>query len=113
MGLYFYVIRTTENRNIECYAEVSNCDGYDLVCRDGSFGKGNKSSGYLKIPDGSCEIIVLRPIDNKCRYGSLFSNGSYYEEVNLLTSQEREIHAFLLNKQMFVDLANVEKNPTI
>jgi hypothetical protein len=70
-------------------------------------------NGLLKIPDGSCEILVLRPIDNKCRQGSLFGQGSLYEEVNLLTSKESQIHQYLLRKQMFVDLANVEKNPEI
>lgn len=113
LGLYFYVLRTSGRSNIQCYAEISTCEGYDIICREGSIGRGSKKNGLLKIPDGSCEILVLRPIDNKCRQGSLFGQGVHYDEVNLLTSAEDEVHNFLLRKQMFVDLANVEKTPNV
>lgn len=113
LGLHFYVLRTLEDENIECYSDISLCDGYDIICRDGSFGKDFSKEGLLKVPYGSCEIMILKPIANKCRQASLLSKGSIYDEVNLLTSKESEVHNYLLNKQMFVDLANVELNPNI
>jgi hypothetical protein len=40
MGLYFYVLRTSESVNIRCMAEISVSEGYDIICRDGSIGRG-------------------------------------------------------------------------
>ena len=70
-------------------------------------------SGLIKIPSGSCEILVLRPIDNSCRQGSQFDNGVYYDEDNSLTLNEDSVHQYLLRKQMFFDLAKVEKDPSV
>jgi hypothetical protein len=98
LGLYFYVLRTREARNIQCYAEISNCQGYDILCREGVIGQTNKLSGLIKIPHGSCDILVLRPTGRKCSFGSLFSEGVLYNEINILTSKEQRIIEFLQRK---------------
>lgn len=55
----------------------------------------------------------MRPVDPKCRQGSSFIDGSYYTEENSLTPEEKQVHQYLLHKNLYVDLANVEKNPQI
>ena len=37
LGLYFYVLRSNSN-SIQCLADISVNDGFDIICRDGSIG---------------------------------------------------------------------------
>lgn len=53
----------SNSSSIQCLVDISVNEGFDIICREGSIGQGGISQGLVKIPQGSCEVLVMRPID--------------------------------------------------
>lgn len=113
LGFYFYIFRNKSGRNIEFELKVNTLEGYELICRDGVVGKNTTPPGRISIPHGGLDILVMRPIDEQAKHGSVFVNGKYYNEMNRESKKEAATHDYLLTKKLFLEEADVEKFPEI
>lgn len=113
LGLYFYIFRNNSGKNIEFDLKINTLEGYELICRDGAINKSTNPPGRISIPDKSLDILVMRPIDEQAKHGSVFVNGRYYPEMNRESKREAETHEYLMTKKMYLDEADVEKFPEI
>lgn len=113
LGLFFYIFRNNTNKNLEFELKINTLDGYELICRDGIIHKSTQPRGRISIPSGSLDILVMRPIAEQARHGSVFINGRSYPERNRESKREAATHDYLWFKKVILDKAEVEIQPEL